>query len=516
MKVPFTTIKQGKAGDDDQVFRLTDIDTRFVSLVTAGANRQKKFQLIKSADGHSVQSDWSKRAEKFGIELLDEGENVTKFSGSPRNRFGTHSSYQFKGNYEAAWVCYMSQWGGGQPGADATASLRGTVRRTEMIAATKDPPCSLPTTDDIDARGGDSSPLTCSFAETPGDYDLDKFDTPETEEEKEGVKLTCSDLAIIKRTALAEIKRRNEDAEKGAHKQAGGSEVDVRDDLDEDPLRKASSDLYNSLRPGEPTVEELYGDPVNLRYSMGTEENEWCEKKIAAAYALFRETADDYQPESRAKVYERIVRAAIAEGLALGFDPEDVLDAGLPAEVQQQMKDGTSDEPEGSDGSSAQKEEGVDLTSWLNTAGATVEGLWTDALLAKALDGSAETPPVEGGHADTRTGEVGERDRSPSKEKEETDRKELEEANQKLQEKVVALEAEIKDLKGKLAKQNRALTAEKAKAVRLSKSAIGGSTSLLTGEVTPSPEQEETKKDSTSKAWRSGGDMAAAVEKGDG
>ncbi len=34
--------------DDEKVYRLTDIEPQFVSLVTAGANRQKKFQVVKA------------------------------------------------------------------------------------------------------------------------------------------------------------------------------------------------------------------------------------------------------------------------------------------------------------------------------------------------------------------------------------------------------------------------------------------------------------------------------------
>jgi len=36
--------------DDDKTYELTDIDTKFVSLVTAGANRQEHFAVVKSDD----------------------------------------------------------------------------------------------------------------------------------------------------------------------------------------------------------------------------------------------------------------------------------------------------------------------------------------------------------------------------------------------------------------------------------------------------------------------------------
>lgn len=138
-----------------------------------------------------------------------------KFAGSPKNRFGTHSSYKFKGNYAAAWRCHFSKVGGGGTSGAATGPIRGTVRRTEMIAATMKPPCNLPSTDSIGPRTGPKSPLNCSFPSSPGDYGLSSWAEPETDADREGMKLSCSDLAVIKRAALAEIKRRAEDRDKG-------------------------------------------------------------------------------------------------------------------------------------------------------------------------------------------------------------------------------------------------------------------------------------------------------------
>lgn len=136
-----------------------------------------------------------------------------KFAGSPRNRYGTHASYGFKGSYEAAWRCHFSQIGGGALTANATGPIRGTVRRTEMIAAAMKPPCQLPGTDSVGPRKGPKSPLDCTYPEKPSDYGLSKWDEPEGEEEREKTRLSCSDLAVIKKAALAEIKRRAKDRE---------------------------------------------------------------------------------------------------------------------------------------------------------------------------------------------------------------------------------------------------------------------------------------------------------------
>jgi len=138
----------------------------------------------------------------------------TKFAGSPKNKYGTHSSRGFKGNYAAAWRCHFSKIGGGATSGAASGPIRGTVRRTEMIAAVMKPPCSLPSTDVIGPRGGPKSPLQCSFPSNPGDYGLSSWAYPSDDNlAKEDVRLTCKDLAIIKRAALAEIKRRARDRE---------------------------------------------------------------------------------------------------------------------------------------------------------------------------------------------------------------------------------------------------------------------------------------------------------------
>lgn len=144
-------------------------------------------------------------------------DTVEKFAGSPRNPYGTHSSYQFKGGldgYKAAWRCHFSKIGGGSLNPSAAGPIRGTVRRTEMIAAAMKPPCRLPSTDSIGPRSGPPSPLKCTYPEKPSDYGLSEWKKPETDADREGVKLSCRDLSIIKTAALAEIKRRAADRER--------------------------------------------------------------------------------------------------------------------------------------------------------------------------------------------------------------------------------------------------------------------------------------------------------------
>ncbi|MEN6370222.1 MAG: hypothetical protein ABFD77_11090 [Thermotogota bacterium] len=86
--------KAAGADNKGKTFRLTDIDPEFVSLVTAGANRQKGFQVVKSddeaakavPDASASAEDKKKaqgdRATKYGIEAREDG-NLSYPSDSP-------------------------------------------------------------------------------------------------------------------------------------------------------------------------------------------------------------------------------------------------------------------------------------------------------------------------------------------------------------------------------------------------------------------------------------------------
>lgn len=199
--------KAAPDGDKDQIFRLTDIDPEFVSLVRAGANRQKSFMVVKEdeAAADPIPDDFDEAQMNAFL---------GKLTGSPRNRFGTHSSYKFKGDYAEAWKLHFSQHAEGKPDATSTGPIRGAARRVEMIASKMKPVHKLPSTDNIGARIGDPSPLVGTYAATAKDYDIEKWDELKDDETRESVKLSCSDLEVIKRAALAEVKRRAEDAKK--------------------------------------------------------------------------------------------------------------------------------------------------------------------------------------------------------------------------------------------------------------------------------------------------------------
>jgi len=91
-------VKINKAdGDsgDGTIFRLTEIEPQFVSLVTAGANRQKKFQVVKADDGETSGAQTGKGA---GDTSSASGDNELQ-SGTDSDPTGLGSDGDF-----AAWL----------------------------------------------------------------------------------------------------------------------------------------------------------------------------------------------------------------------------------------------------------------------------------------------------------------------------------------------------------------------------------------------------------------------------
>lgn len=157
---------------------------------------------------------------------------TTNFAGSPRSKYGTHGSKGFKGGYAKAWRVHFSKIGGGATSAAAAGPIRGTVRRVAMIAANMKGGCAITDAEKIGARSGGNSPLPGEFASTPKDYGLSSWANPSDDKlERKDVQLTCKDLNVIKRAAVAEIKwriaerERKEDAFRKAVKADDGTEV---------------------------------------------------------------------------------------------------------------------------------------------------------------------------------------------------------------------------------------------------------------------------------------------------
>jgi len=83
MKRSRTTISKAGPGGGKKVHRLIDMDVEFVSMVGAGANRQKEFQVVKEddaakavpdadADNETKREAAQARASHYGIELRDD------------------------------------------------------------------------------------------------------------------------------------------------------------------------------------------------------------------------------------------------------------------------------------------------------------------------------------------------------------------------------------------------------------------------------------------------------------
>ena len=159
-------------------------------------------------------------------ELGEEAYYINLFVGSPRNPFGTHNSFRFKDGadgYKRAWTVHFSQVNGGALTPMASGPIRGTVRRVAMIAAGMKPSCSVVESEGIDPRGGAKSPLPGDYPQRPKDYGLSGWLKPgeENVDREEALRFTCADLNLIKRVAVAEIKRRIKDREEKEKKEKG-------------------------------------------------------------------------------------------------------------------------------------------------------------------------------------------------------------------------------------------------------------------------------------------------------
>jgi len=93
-----------------------------------------------------------------------------------------------------------------------------------------------------------------------------------------------------------------------------------------------------SYPSGDPTTESLYGDPVNLKYPLGYTANTRDAGRIRNAISRFKGNHGSYSKDtSKARIYERIVRAALAEDIDVSYDPEDEIDKLLPADLKTRL-----------------------------------------------------------------------------------------------------------------------------------------------------------------------------------
>lgn len=94
-----------------------------------------------------------------------------------------------------------------------------------------------------------------------------------------------------------------------------------------------------------PTKESAYSDPVNLMYPAADASNKADPGRIRNAISRFKQNHEEYkQDTSRARIYERIVRAALDNDIEVSFDSNDPVDALLPADLKEDLQKAAADE----------------------------------------------------------------------------------------------------------------------------------------------------------------------------
>lgn len=166
---------------------------------------------------------------------------------------------------------------------------------------------------------------------------------------------------------------------------------------------------------------------------------------------------------------------------------------------------GEEDDGSEADGGSTEGS-GNDLSSWLDEAGAEVETLSLDHAIQRALDGQSDSDAGDPKPTATKAQQIEDAGAPPVVAEEEA-----EEDGGESERRIAELEAELAKTQGELRKARHELTKARAKAARLAKG-VGQSSVMLTGEVTTKGDQPGTGDESPTKgAFRSGGDIAAAV-----
>ncbi len=267
-----------------------------------------------------------------------------------------------------------------------------------------------------------------------------------------------------------------------------------------------------SYPSGDPTEEDLYADPVNLKYPLGTSDNAPDANRIRNALARFKQAHSTYsEDKSKAAVFVRIVEAALGQGIAVSYNADDPIDQLLPQNIVQRLT-----EVEGGDKSQADKGDGngtgeiANFSEWLNDASAQIEDALAEASLSIAMSSTSDsTPPSVG----KQPAHVGKSQSAPSVEQLLEKSVQLETTIAKEQEQRKAIEKE----RDYLLLQIATLRKERDKArVQLSKmrNGVGGSTALITGNASnPVAKTGNASADPVCVAWAGGGDLSAKVAK---
>lgn len=249
-------------------------------------------------------------------------------------------------------------------------------------------------------------------------------------------------------------------------------------------LPKNSNLSYPS---GAPTTERLYGDPVNLKYPLAYEgETKPDPARTRNAISRFKGNYQEYSKKSsQARVYERIVRAAMAAGIDVSFDPDNPVDKLLPGDIKTRLKkndDGPDADPASAETDAADDAEESTAEDWLDGITKSIEDQNSDDWLTEAqsaidfADGSPGTESVKKGD--------GEPDETPAT----VAKSDTSETTETLE----ALQKESKEKDSKIEMLEKSVTTLKAEVGRLSTS-IGSAQSVRPGssanndDATPDP-----------------------------
>ncbi|MCP4568948.1 MAG: hypothetical protein GY841_15340 [FCB group bacterium] len=289
-----------------------------------------------------------------------------------------------------------------------------------------------------------------------------------------------------------------------------------------DKAQKARSKKYGievlpknsnlSYPANAPSTERLYGDPVNLKYPLAYDgATKPDEGRTKNAISRFKGNYKQYSKKaSQARIYERIVRAAMGVGIKVNFDPKDPIDSKLPGDIKSRIKkddsNGPDTDPAGTDSTAADDEKGFEVSDWLQGLSKSAETPDGDdnwlASISSALD------PVDEGQApeedlkkeDSSSSEE-EKERAESSEepvKKSDDEPNKNSALEKLEKELKAKNAQIDDL---------------TKSVRSMKADIARHSTHIDSPRTMLPGAENTKEDSDPYAERNSSiDLSPALD----
>lgn len=252
-----------------------------------------------------------------------------------------------------------------------------------------------------------------------------------------------------------------------------------------------------SYPAGDPTIEAKYGDPVNLKYPFGYDDNEPDLGRLRNGIVRFKQHHESYsQDASKGVVFGRIVDASLDAGIDVSYDKDDVVDRLLPDKVKQRLDAGKDDS--GADGGT-QKDSGTTDLSWLDKACESV-----DSLLLEAQVDHAGVIAVDGVFKQADTGEPRNRPSVKLSKDNLVLTQKLDKANARIVKLEAGLKAAIDMLK--VAKQD-ARTA-KAKLAKYS-NGLGGATAIVVGTVSKGNADTPVEKGDEVAPWAGGGDLAA-------